>query len=184
MATPIGYIDGKPIFGPPRPPPEPASPFESGVEVGLGNLSITPTTSTTQPSAPPPSLGGDFFLGFSHDYVPWCTLRYREQLLRPMGPPAHLSCPASINGWNVDTERGAPLFTGIELSRIDISNGLFDKLPRELRDKIYTEAMQLRIIESMVDGARDPTKPTSTLPEQIRQAHIDLTIEPAMIIPG
>lgn len=60
--------------------------------------------------------------------------------------------------------------------------GLFDTIPRELRDRIYTEAVQLLVV---ADGAwKWATNPECEEPELARLALIDMTLEMAMLMPG
>jgi hypothetical protein len=168
MATPIGYIGHKPVFGPPRPPEM----------MMLGTASSAAGVNASDPTAthmPFPSLGPDFFVGFSSGYTPFSSLEPWET------SPAHLTCPASSNGWNVEDD--STTFSGSAWSGSS-DCGLFDKLPRELRDRIYTDAMEMRLSTHSLGLKEEWETATCVKPELTRRVFLDLMHESIMIFPG
>lgn len=158
MATPIGYINGKPVSGPPRPPsmsvfplPPPipgafmpqgalAYPLDgsSSAPIQLGGMPVMPTLHVDMSGA----------MAFHPDGTDEAFDAFEEQHRNPLtslkiwpSPPANLRCPASVNGWY--HEDGATASRNKAWNGTS-NRGLFDKLPLELREKIYSEAVVLR----------------------------------------
>ncbi|QDS77257.1 hypothetical protein FKW77_003599 [Venturia effusa] len=146
MATSVGHINGKPIFGPPRPPPE-------------------------------------ILHCMDPNYVP-----FSSYIPRP--PPSYHTCPASYNGW---TGFEAQIPSKVESTPWSGKSdcGLFDRLPRELRDRIYAEAVALRFSKDDVrkleyfEATKCPTAEILDQDTEVRRlVQVEVIKESATVYPG
>ncbi|QDS74524.1 hypothetical protein FKW77_007432 [Venturia effusa] len=190
MATPIGFINGKPVFGPPlpplsvpQPPPGPVPAIPSAFTTMISaSLSGIPEASPNIPANPLATLFPSPFdiamafeeFEFQH-LAPYTLLTIWER------PPHGLACPASINGWTA--KKGEGQFPGRAWDGTS-DCGDFNKLPPELREKIYAEAVELRFSSLQLRHLEELESEENGHIAYVRLGSVNRTRETVMIVPG